>query len=141
QGELSAEVFAALPHLLVAPRNTGPGVVDRLLGERGLSRKIALQVPHFLVAPLVVAESDLVVTLPERVARRVEPRLPVCWGVAAGGAGLFEPLLRIGGVAPPLPMPSFEVSQIWHERTAKSPPHRWLREKIAAVAREQSPTR
>ncbi|MGZ3427399.1 MAG: LysR family transcriptional regulator, partial [Polyangia bacterium] len=63
--------FAAMPHVLVSPQGEGEAAVDVALRERGLQRRIALRIPHFLSAPLVIAESDAVITLPERVARAV----------------------------------------------------------------------
>ena len=119
---LSLARYAALSHLLVAPRRTGPAAVDNALAQHGLSRHIALYVSHFLVAPLVIAETDLIVTLPERVAL------------------LFADRLDLALVKPPVPLSTFPLSQLWHERTHDSAPHRWLREQIAAASHEQKPT-
>ena len=44
---------------------------ERELDKLGLRRHMALAVPHFPVAPHLIAWSDLVLTLPERVARLV----------------------------------------------------------------------
>lgn len=114
QVPLSLEAYAALAHVLVAPRRTGPGAVDSALARQGLSRHIALVVSHFLVAPLVVAETDLVATLPERVARMLAEKL------------------SLAVLAPPVALSGFELSYLWHERTHDSPPHRWLRSLLEA---------
>jgi DNA-binding transcriptional LysR family regulator len=115
---LTVSDFAELPHAFVAPRGTRGGVVDEALKKRGKARRIALAVPHFLVAPHAVARSDLIVTLAERVARFFAEHLP----------------LRV--LPPPLPLPTFAVSLIWHERVGSDPGHAWLRGQIAAVAAE-----
>jgi DNA-binding transcriptional LysR family regulator len=109
--------FAALPHVLVSPQGAGEATVDVALRERGLSRRLVLRIPHFLSAPLVVAESDAVITLPARVARAV--------------AGQHRFVTR----KPPLPLPGFSFSQFWHARNDDDPAHAWLRELVWAVAR------
>ena len=62
--------FAAAPHLLVSPEGDRMGVVDHKLAALGLRRRIVLSLPQFLVAPFVVADTELVATLAARVARR-----------------------------------------------------------------------
>ena len=64
KGKLTLQRIAALDHLLVSPRGGRQGIVDAQLGRLGLTRPVALSVPHFLMAPAVVAESDLIATLP-----------------------------------------------------------------------------
>jgi DNA-binding transcriptional LysR family regulator len=113
RGPLTLPQYAALPHLLVAPRRSSPGAVDTLLEKHGLSRHVAMYVAHFLVAPLVVAKSDLVVTLPTRAARLLAPQHDLV---------LLDP---------PLPLAEFTVSALWHERTHDSPAHRWLRAQVS----------
>ena len=69
-GGMSAEVFAALDHILVTVLGQGPGLLDTLLARRGLQRRVALRLPHFYAALAVAARTDLVVSLPESIARR-----------------------------------------------------------------------
>jgi DNA-binding transcriptional LysR family regulator len=75
--QLSLKKFLALSHVLISPRGTVAGVVDHALAAQGLQRHVALSIPHFLVAPLVVAQTDLIVTLAERVARFFAAHLPL----------------------------------------------------------------
>src|SRR5262245_41258297 len=75
---LSLERFIRLPHLLVSPLGaSAAGLVDRALEEKNLARRVVLRIPSFLAAPLIVAHSDLVLTLPERVARTFSSALPL----------------------------------------------------------------
>ncbi|KQW47264.1 hypothetical protein ASC77_12320 [Nocardioides sp. Root1257] len=68
-GRLTVEDLAELPH---AVPSFGPGVltpVDRVFGEIGVDRHIALQVSGFLPLPFVIAGTDLVAMVPEKLAR------------------------------------------------------------------------
>jgi DNA-binding transcriptional LysR family regulator len=113
--------FLALRHVLVTTTGEGIGPVDAALAGRGLARRIVLRLPYFLVAPPVVARSDLIVTLPRRLARLAAASLPVV------------------ALEPPLPLPSFAIDQLWHERRQDDPAHAWLRREVAAAAREGEP--
>jgi DNA-binding transcriptional LysR family regulator len=108
--------FCELPQLLVAPRGTPGSFVDTALERLGRSRRIALAVPHFLVAPHLIAASDLVVTLATRVAR-----------VFAEPFGLVL-------LPPPVELPGFTHSLVWHERGHRDAGQRWLRDQLVAVS-------
>jgi DNA-binding transcriptional LysR family regulator len=115
---LTRSIFTALDHLLVAPQGGASGVVDTALEALGERRRVTCLVPHFLVAPLVVARSDLIVTLAERVVRALA--LPL-------GLRVFPP---------PVSLPGFVVAQVWGRRTQEDAGHRWLRELVRDVALE-----
>jgi DNA-binding transcriptional LysR family regulator len=70
---------------------------------------VALRVPHFVVVPLIVAGTDLIVSLPSRVA--------------AASARLVK--VKVHPL--PIPIPSFEVSLYWHARVENDAANRWLR--------------
>lgn len=104
--------FCALEHVIVSPDGGGfHGVTDEALASLGLSRRVVLSVPHFLFVKSVVASTDLVALLPERLVRDA-------------------PALRV--VEPPLELPGYEMSMLWHERSHRDPAQRWLRDRIAA---------
>ena len=63
RSRLTLKSFARLRHLLVSPEGEGVALVDHVLGKAGLSREIALRIPDFLVAPALIASSDMVATL------------------------------------------------------------------------------
>jgi len=116
-GRLTLDRFVAARHILVAPRGMPGGIVDDALAARGLSRSIAVAVPHFLAAVHLVARSELVLTVARGIARHFADVLP----------------LRI--LKPPLPLPPSRVVMVWHARHDDDPAHVWLRSRIAAVAR------
>jgi len=78
---LTLEAFAGLNHLLVSQRGDAVGMVDEALREFGLERRVALTIPHFAAAPFLIAATDLVAMLPERIAR------PLC---AAAGVAIYN---------------------------------------------------
>jgi DNA-binding transcriptional LysR family regulator len=115
-GRLTLPRYCEAAHLMVAPRGTPGSFVDDALHAVGRTRRIAMAVPHFLVVPYVIAASDLIATLADRVA------------------AMFARILDLVTVAPPIELPGFEIALAWHERNHHDPAQRWLRAQIAAVA-------
>jgi DNA-binding transcriptional LysR family regulator len=112
---LDLDTYLKLSHLLISPRGEGLGRVDVELAKRGLPpRRIALRVPYFLIAPMVVSRSDHILTAPRRLIDIF--------------SGARCPLQVF---PPPLPMPSFDILQLWHERFDGDPAHQWLRALVA----------
>lgn len=106
---LTKKKFMEASHALVTYRG-GHRVIEEALDRAGLSRRIALRVPHFTVAPMVLERTDLILTLPARVAR------------------VFERRGNLKSLPPPVPIPQAEVAVHWHERFEGDPGNRWLRE-------------
>ena len=74
---LGARAYAALDHVLVAPRGFQGGVIDTALEKLGLARRVVVRVTHFSAAAFTVASTDLVVALPECFARAMAEVLPL----------------------------------------------------------------
>lgn len=108
---LTKKRFLEASHALVSYRG-GHRVVEEALERAGLAPRIVLRVPHFTVVPMVLERSDLILTLPARVARVYEQR------------GRFRSL------PPPVPIPPADVAVHWHERFDADPGNRWLREQL-----------
>jgi len=115
---MTLEGYAAASHALLSITGKGGGRIDERLKEHGLKRWIALRITHFLTLSAVIAPTDLIITVPERLARLV----------------LTEELDLV-----PLPealrTSPFTVSQIWHERFTEDPAHRWLRRLVKSACR------
>ena len=116
KGKLTVKRFAEARHLLIAPRGRPGGVVEDALAKLGLERRVALAVPHFLVAPHVIARTDLVLTVAERIARAHASFLSL---------RILEPPLELGG---------FTIAMSWHERNDQDPGLAWLRGRLIEVA-------
>jgi DNA-binding transcriptional LysR family regulator len=118
--KLTLARYVASSHALIAPRGKEGSMTDDALARMGLSRRVAVTVPHFLVAPHIVARSDLVLTLPARVADMLAAPL---------GLEILKP-------PPELGLDGFSMSAVWHERTHADPAQRWAREVFAEVAKD-----
>lgn len=115
---LTLKQYLAASHAIVSATGTGHDVVERVLAERGYTRRIALHVTHFLAIPLIVANTDLVVTIPTMLAES------------------YLPTMNIKLLAPPLKMPVYAIMQYWHERFHEDPANRWLRELFCELFRD-----
>ena len=65
----SVEDFLKAKHVAVIGREFAEDPVDTWLREEGCERTVALTVPHYLQALHVVAQSDLIAVVPERLIR------------------------------------------------------------------------
>lgn len=112
KSRLTLKSYVEVGHVLVAPSERPGSVVDTVLSDKGLGRRVVLRTPHFLVAPLVVARTDLIATIPRSVATT------------------FAELLPLKVFSPPIDAPGFPLNMVWHPRTHEHPPHQWLRQQI-----------
>jgi DNA-binding transcriptional LysR family regulator len=111
---LTRKRFVEASHVLVTYRG-GHRVVEEALERAGAAQRIVLRVPHFTVVPMVLERTDLILTLPARVAR------------------VFEQRGRLKAMPPPVPVPPAEVAMHWHERFDADAGNRWLREQLASL--------
>lgn len=121
KGRLDLETFLSLDHLQVAPRGRPGGYLDDLLAERGKRRRVTRAVPYFLSALQLVSESDAVLTISERMARRL--------------ATTFDLVV----LETPLPLKPYALSLLWHPRQDSSPDHGWLRQLFVTAAEQAAP--
>ena len=107
-------------HLAAEPvaRADLPMTVEALLAKHGLTRRIALKVTNHAIAPLIVAQTDLLCTATERMIRPF---------TAALGLRVLELPIEFGAL---------ELQLIWHDRVHRDPAHRWLREEILGLFRD-----
>ena len=106
---LSLREFSAAEHVVVESQGTGHGKVDELLARRGVERKVRLTVPHFVAVGHILRHTDMVATVPERLAQ-----------------ALVEPFgLRYA--AHPAPVPEIAIHVFWHAKVHKDPANQWLR--------------
>ena len=102
------EIFAGARHVVVSPAGVLSGIVDRELRRLGLARHVAAAVPLFFPALVMVAQSDLLATLPARL---------VLAHAASFGLAVREP---------PLAIRPFPVAAVRHRRNARNGLQNWL---------------
>lgn len=103
----------------VAPTPMHPGgssVIDDMLSERGLARKISTRCAYFGMIPSMVASSLLVLTSGRHFCERALQQWPLA-------------VLEC-----PLELPPMRYHQLWHPRSHVASSSRWLREQVKAVA-------
>ncbi|WP_086844187.1 LysR family transcriptional regulator [Amycolatopsis kentuckyensis] len=105
------------PHVSASRRGLARGPLDDVLDAAGLRRHVVAVVPTSAVAALVVASSDYVGLLPERLAEQYGPTLGLRWFPV------------------PADLPSLEVRLSWHARLDADPAQRWLRETLRNTLR------
>ena len=114
RGIIDVDLFCDLEHVVVSPQGGGfRGPTDVVLEAAKRTRRIVLSAPGFLVVPEIVAQSDMIAVVPERIARDFADRLQV--------------------LEPPVAIPGFDIAMVWHDRTTTHPTQRWLRERIASI--------
>lgn len=113
--KLTLALFIKYPHLLITHVGDLKGVVDRLLDDRGLKRQVAMSLPYHLAAPAIIANTDMIATLSERIVRRLK------W-----------PGVRQFPV--PIAFPDFQETMLWHRRNDNDPAHAWLRRLILSTS-------
>jgi DNA-binding transcriptional LysR family regulator len=116
---LSLEDYVAARHVVFGQPHTtvasGEESIDQALSGMGMRREVLLNIPSPLMAGELVAATDLVATVSERLARYCASRWPV----------RVFPL--------PFEAPALRISLVWHERTHRNPLCKWLRQEIPDI--------
>lgn len=120
--DLSLDQFLALDHLVVEQEGRSQEIFERRMKELGLSRHVLLRSPHFMSVPLLVANSDVITTVPYAVGR-------IYGGVA-----------RLRLLPPPIDIPQILLKQLWHRRVHADAGVIWLRQLIARLFLNRDPT-
>ena len=107
--KISMTEFSAAEHLVVVSPGTGHGKVDELLERSGIERRVRLTVPHYVAIGHILQATDLVATVPERLAQRM-----------TGPFGLTY-------VAHPAKLPDMAINVFWHAKFHRTPDNQWLR--------------
>ena len=117
RSKMSLDDYLALDHILVSFRGGFWGMVDTALKRRRLKRRVVASVPMFMTAMTTAAQSDLVATIPSRLAARHARQL---------GLKIFDA---------PLKVDPFTISLVRHARSASDPGLDWLATRIMEAGR------
>lgn len=116
---VTADIFEREKHVVITAPGTGHDLVERTLSQRRFNRKVALSLPTLPGVGNLLANTDLVATVPERVAQMLV-------GIA-----------KVKSLPPPFKFPSFSIKQHWHERFHQDAANRWLRSTVADLFLEE----
>ncbi|MDB5964897.1 MAG: LysR family transcriptional regulator [Polaromonas sp.] len=120
---LSLEQYLHAKHAMYWTTGSPHSAVEEALAQHDLARDVMLRLPRFSALPFFIAQSDVIVTMPEDL------------GLA------FSQFVKIKLFKPPLKLPNFEIRQYWHERHHADPANKWMRKIIKAetanMARQQ----
>ena len=105
---LASDFFAA-DHVAIVSAGTGHGIVDEILDKNSPQRKVRLTVPHFVAVGHILQSTDLVATVPERLAEK-----------------MAKPF-NLKYVAHPIKLPQIAINLFWHAKYHKDPANQWLR--------------
>jgi DNA-binding transcriptional LysR family regulator len=106
---LSLKEFLAAQHLVVASRESPYERINQSLEKAGIKAAAHFEVPHFIAVPYIISTTDLLVTVPEKLAHR-----------AAAPFNLHF-------VKPPLKLPGLQTNLFWHRRFNQDQGNQWLR--------------
>jgi DNA-binding transcriptional LysR family regulator len=109
--------YLEFQHVLVEIREGQQALVDRALSQLGAKRHVALTLPFFVPAIFAIAQTDLILTVPRRLAK-----------ITAFMAGVHV-------VEAPREIKSFPYFMAWHPRLTNEPAHEWFREQLRSAVR------
>ncbi|ADZ91639.1 LysR family transcriptional regulator [Marinomonas mediterranea] len=112
KGELSLEEFAKSEHIIIEAHDTGHGRVEKILTKSGIARVSKLKLPHFISAPYIVANTDLIATVTEKLALQTAETLS----------------LEIK--KHPIEIPPAQINMFWHRRFHQDSGNVWFRNLI-----------
>jgi DNA-binding transcriptional LysR family regulator len=115
EGKVDMARFAAAEHLFVDSSESPYDRINQLLEKAGIGASTRFRVPHFTAVPYIVQASDLVVTVPQKLAERAGPPFGLAW------------------ITPPLKLPPLQTNMFWHRRYNQDPGNQWLRGLVAGT--------
>jgi DNA-binding transcriptional LysR family regulator len=116
------EDLAGLRYVYASTNATGHRMVEQWLEELNLRRDIVLRLPHFVVAPEIVQNTDLAVIFPKSIAQR------------------FNRTKAFRILPLPFSLPPIEIQVHMHVQFSADPGIAWLRDAICGMFSVQAAT-
>lgn len=112
---LTRKQYINAGHVVVRPWAESRSVIDRYLENQQIRRRVMVELPSLMIAPLIVSQTDLVITLPKR-----------------GISSVFD-MKNLTVFAPPFPTPQYILKAYYSVALGNSPGHSWMREQIMGI--------
>ncbi|MBC8945698.1 MULTISPECIES: LysR family transcriptional regulator [Xenorhabdus] len=116
QESLSIEDYLSVGHVVVNPWNEPHGTIDRLLKGLNVKRKIVVELPSLMPAPLIVANTDLAITMPKRAITTL---------FTATDLAVFPT---------PFTIPPYRLKVYFNPSYSNTKAHDWMKEQIATAS-------
>ena len=108
--ELSLDAYLQELHVDVIANGTGHYIIETEMHKQGIAREVVIKLPSYLGIGLVIQETELIATVPERLSKLLLSR---------GNLKMLDL---------PFQLPTYSVKQHWHERMHGNPANQWLRQ-------------
>jgi DNA-binding transcriptional LysR family regulator len=109
---LDRAAYLAASHVVVTSRRRGAALEDFMLGARGLERRVTVRCRRYETALAIVADSDLLLTLPRDQVSHRRGSLAV----------------RVFPI--PVRLPPMQLHLHWLRQSEDDPAHRWIRQEV-----------
>ena len=113
--KLTRKAFSAEGHILVMASGTGHSIVDKVLAQNKVERRVVLRVQGFLGVARIVAQTEFLVIVPRQLGQALAQQE------------------RVKVLEPPVPLPAYKVKQHWHERFNADAGNKWLRQAMVGL--------
>ena len=120
QVNIMIETYVYFPHALITITGlpvtsiikSSKSHIDRILEDLGVKRRVMLKLSHFLSAALIISQTDMILTLPSRIAQ------------------LLSSIAKVSTLKPPIDLEDYSYMQIWAKHSDNIPSHIWLRQLV-----------
>ena len=110
--EFTLDQFLDLKHCMITISGFGPGIVDLELAKKHVQRDVVVRTSQFLCVSHLIANSNLVVTLPRRMGQLLSQQANI-------------KLLEV-----PIFIEPFSIFLYWHVKNQTNPIHQWIRQTV-----------
>jgi len=115
EARMTTSIYKRERHVAITAVGSGHEQVEGELQRLGLERQVALSLPTLPGLGNLLAKTELIATVPDRVAQ------------------MLVSIAQVKALPPPFSLPSFAIKQHWHERYQHDPANRWLRSVVAEL--------
>jgi DNA-binding transcriptional LysR family regulator len=116
--KISLAQYLKYRHVVIAVVGGEQTLVDRPLSELSTRREVGLTLPFFSPAIAAVANTDMILTVPRRLALALTKSGAVRW------------------MAAPPEIRGFNYDMMWHQRLDEDPAHCWFREQVRSLGQQ-----
>jgi len=109
---LTLKRYLETPHVVLNEQVRGMTALSAFLEDNGWERNVAMQIPSYLSVSTVLIRTDLIATMPRRVALHLAEYYPL-------------KILKL-----PFGMPPLQFHLKWHASKTSDPRHEWMRKSI-----------